>query len=55
MSGHTAKDRKKKLTPTQKKKKKKFAEGLKGKSGIKNPFALATFLAKGGKKKKGRK
>jgi len=53
MAGHINSPRKKKLTPAEEKKKKKLAEGLKGKKGVKEPFALATFLAK--KKKKRRK
>jgi len=43
-----------KLTKSEMKKKKKLAEKLKGKSGIREPFALATFLAKK-KKKRGKK
>lgn len=43
---------KKKLTPAQQRKKSKLAEQLKGKPGIKEPFALATFLAKKKKKRK---
>lgn len=43
-----------KLTPVQKKKKKKLAEELKGKPGIEEPFALADFLARKKKKRKRR-
>lgn len=55
MSSDTPKDRrKKKLTKSQKEKRSRFAEKLKGRPGIKEPFALATFLAKR-KKKTGRR
>ncbi len=44
--------KKKKLTKAQKEKRSKLAEKLKGKPGIREPFALATFLAKRSKKKR---
>ena len=53
MSRHIDKgSSKKKLTPSQERKKKKLAEKLKGKKGVKEPFALADFLAKKKKRKK---
>jgi len=45
-------ERKKKLTSAQKKKRGKLAEKLKGKKGVKNPFALAGAQEKKGRRKK---
>ena len=49
MAGHT---NNKKLTPKQKKKKSEAAEAVKGKPGVKEPFALADAIATGTVKKK---
>ncbi len=46
---------KKKMTKKQKQKGKKFAEKLKNKPGISNPFALGNWMAKKGYKLKKKK
>jgi len=50
MAKHLGKPRS--LTKKQERKKKTVAEKLKGKPGVKNPFALATAIAKGSVKRK---
>jgi len=58
MAGHRSnppKKPKRKLTKKQTKRVKKLQEGLKGKKGVANPFALARFLVQRTKKKMGRK
>ncbi len=43
------------LTPTQKRKRSRIAEKVKGKPGVRNPFAVATAAALGTTKKRKKK